>query len=319
MPVSLKTPGQYSCLLLLILLSGCVTQRAALPDEWPQLEKLVLTDTPFYPQSAYQCGPASLASILQSSGIPVTPDQLTKQVYLPQRQGSLQLDLIGATRRNGRIPYQLPPNIMAIRNELMQSRPVLIMQNLGLRNLPRMHYAVVIGMTPSTNEIILHSDTRKNLSMDVNKFLRSWDLADRWAIVSLKPGELPADNDPLQFIKAVAGYAIVTKDSAVLKSHASAVKRWPDYHLAWFSYAVAQQASGNPQDAIRYYRQSLLISPDYVPSRNNLALLYAEAGNYDQALNLLDHLPASDPTGNLTTELEATRNQIVRMMQNNRQ
>ena len=218
MPALLRIAGRYSCLVFLLLaLSGCVTYRAGLPGEWPELGKIELTDTPFFPQKAYQCGPASLASLLQSSGIPVTPDQLTQQVYLPQRQGSLQLDLVGATRRNGRIPYQLPPNIMAIRDELEQKHPVLVLQNLGLRNMPRMHYAVVTGISPSTDEIILHSGTRQNLSMDVNKFLRSWDLADRWAIVSLKPGELPADNDPIRFIKAVADYAIVTKDAAVLK------------------------------------------------------------------------------------------------------
>ena len=157
--------------------------------------------------------------------------------------------------------------------------------------------------------------------MNVNKFIRSWDLADRWAVISLKPGELPADNDPIRFIKAVADYALVTKDSSVLKSYASGIKRWPQDHLIWFSYAVAQQASGNAHDAARYYRQSLQVNPGYAPSKNNLALIYAETGNYAQALELLDQLPDSDadPTGELRAKLQSTRNKIVRIMQNNPQ
>ena len=307
--------GGYCRLLCLCLfLSSCATYTAKLPAEWSQLDSVKLSQTPFFPQKAYQCGPASLASILQTSGVQVTPDQLTEQVYLPGRQGSLQLDMVGATRRNGRIPYRLPPNLTAIRNELKQQRPVLVLQNLGFRSLPRMHYAVVVGMTPSENEITLHSGTHKNLATHAKKFLRSWDLADRWAIVSLQPGKLPADNDPIRFIKAVADYAAITQDTGAIESYASAVKRWPQNHLVWFSYAAAVQASGETQNAIQYYRRSLKINPDYLPSRNNLALLYAKNSNFTEALELLDTGNVMHPAGKLTSELEATRNKIIETM-----
>lgn len=284
-----------------------------LPAEWNQLSKTKLTDTPFFPQEKYQCGPASLASVLQQSGVTITPDALTNQIYLPERHGSLQLELLGATRRSGRIPYRLQPNLSAIASELHQHRPLLVLQNLGLRSLPAWHYAVVIGVDPVSSEVILHSGIMKNLSMDAQKFLRSWDLADRWGIVVLRPGELPADDNPATFLKAVAAYNSVTNDSAVAKSYSQAALRWPENHLVWFSYAANAQISGKQSLAIENYLQALKIKPDHLPSINNLSLVYAEAGNFERSLKLLDKGLSLDPDDNFTDRLNATRKEILQM------
>ena len=77
------------------LLSGCGTlpqveallaAKATLP---PRAE---LTEVPFFPQDDYQCGPAALAMTLKNSGVDITPEALASQVYLPKRQGSLQVE-----------------------------------------------------------------------------------------------------------------------------------------------------------------------------------------------------------------------------------
>lgn len=303
----------FSLLCLGLSLQGCAFHSPPLPAEWTQLQKAQLTDTAFFPQKKYQCGPASLASVLQQSGVTITPDTLSRQIYLPERHGSLQLELIGATRRNDRIPYRLQPNLSAIARELQQHRPVLILQNLGLRSIPAWHYAVVIGIDPALSTITLHSGTTKNLSMDAGKFLRSWDLAERWGIVALRPGELPADNNPAAFLKAVAAYSTVTNDDTVVKSYANAVKRWPQNHLAWFSYAANAQVSGNHSLAIRNYLQALRIKPDHLPSINNLSLMYAETGKFDQALKLLDEGLLLYPDHDFINRLKATQKEIIQM------
>ncbi len=86
------------------MLAGCATpqtdsvlqQRGALP---PLVE---LTEVPFYPQTENECGPASLAMALDASGVTVTPDELTPIVFTPGRAGSLQADMLSASRRHGR-------------------------------------------------------------------------------------------------------------------------------------------------------------------------------------------------------------------------
>ena len=70
----------------LLLLAGCTTRAPVLqPIVAEQAgEPLVqLADTPFFPQQAYQCGPAALATVLNANGVSISPEQLVPQVYLP--------------------------------------------------------------------------------------------------------------------------------------------------------------------------------------------------------------------------------------------
>src|SRR5258707_609784 len=91
--------------LVLLALAGCATpqtdsllqQRGALP---PQTE---LKTVVFYPQAENECGPAALAMALTASGLKTTPDKLTPTVFTPGRAGSLQTDMLAASRRNGRV------------------------------------------------------------------------------------------------------------------------------------------------------------------------------------------------------------------------
>ena len=177
---------------LLFLTSGCATrqpglesylQAAALPA------RLELRDTPFFAQQEYQCGPAALATVLAASDVRVSPDELTGKVYLPERQGSLQLELVAASRRYTRLPYLLDPRLPALLGELSAGRPVLVLQNLGLPFLPIWHYAVVIGFDGSRDQLILRSGDRRRFIMGTPEFMRTWRLADYWALVVLRPGD----------------------------------------------------------------------------------------------------------------------------------
>ena len=99
-PVGNSTPGARKADVL--LLSGCASQLQATkllkspsPDFPPAVE---LSQVPFFPQKRYQCGPAALATVLNWSGVAATPEQLVDEVYLPQRHGSLQVEMTAATR-----------------------------------------------------------------------------------------------------------------------------------------------------------------------------------------------------------------------------
>ena len=143
----------------------------------PQLPENVpagveLDTVPFYPQDAYQCGPATLAMALTWSGLTVTPDDLKDQVYTPSRKGSLQLAMVGATRRHGKIAYQIngPESIF---QEIAAGHPVIILQNLGLSWLPVWHYAVVIGYDAPEQDVILRSGTTKRKVMSYYLFQKT--------------------------------------------------------------------------------------------------------------------------------------------------
>ena len=107
--------------------------------ELPESSFIELDQTPFYPQERYQCGPAALTTVLAMSGADVRLDDIVDKVYLPGREGSLQLELIAATRSSGRLPYVIDGTMAAIRKELWAGRPVLILHGRRDTVIPVRH------------------------------------------------------------------------------------------------------------------------------------------------------------------------------------
>ena len=188
---------------LLLLVAGCATTArqdygVGLPQPLP--ERVELVDTPFYPQEKYQCGPAALATVLGSAGVTLLPQQLEAEVYLPTRQGSLQLEMLGASRRAGVVPYVLEAQPNALLQEVAAGHPVVVLQNLRFDSLPQWHYSVVVGYDLAEGTIFLRSGSEKRQVMRIKDFERSWVKSQRWAFVALPPDRLPATARESDFV-----------------------------------------------------------------------------------------------------------------------
>ncbi|MGD9984266.1 MAG: PA2778 family cysteine peptidase, partial [Porticoccaceae bacterium] len=142
--------------------------------------RIELAQVPFYPQSAYQCGPAALATVLGQAGVVVDPEQLVAAVYLPERKGSLQVELVAAARRYGRVPYPINPDLAGLLDTLRAGHPVLVLQNLAIERWPLWHFAVVIGFDAQRDEFILRSGTTRREVSSATSFLRTWQRAGNW-------------------------------------------------------------------------------------------------------------------------------------------
>jgi hypothetical protein len=87
----------------LALCSGCASNVGNMLAELEQYDASVeLTDVPFHPQVTDQCGPAALATVLNNSDIPVSPEELRSRVYIPGRPA------ITAASRTSSIPMPMP-------------------------------------------------------------------------------------------------------------------------------------------------------------------------------------------------------------------
>jgi hypothetical protein len=301
--------------VLWLLVAGCATHPRGIETYLTDSSipsSLELNETPFFPQQEYQCGPAALATVLAATGISVSPDELTGKVYLPKRRGSLQLELVAASRRYERLPYRLDANLTSIVSELARGRPVLVLQNLGLENYPIWHYAVVIGIDVSRNEIILRSGDRRRLTMSTGKFMRSWELAHHWALVMLKPGEIPAQPDEARYVSAVAALESAGQTEASARFYRAALSHWPDNTLALFGTANIQYARSDREGAESSYRRLLLLQPAHAAARNNYAHVLAERGCHEAALAEIDAgLASMARNGPLREALLDTRTEIL--------
>lgn len=270
-------------LLLFALLQACVATPqtdALLHDDngTPVVQpRVYLSSTIFYPQSQYQCGPAALATVLSDSGVMVEPDELVSQVYLPERQGSLQVEMLATSRRYGRIALPLSGQLTDLMQELEQGRPVLVMQNLGLDSLPQWHYAVVVGYDLASEEILLRSGTVEMLRTPMTVFERTWARADHWSVVLLEPGRLPVNSTAQQYFTALASFEQVNEDTSE-PAWKAGLERWPESELLAMGYSNLLYREGRLTEAAEILGSLLQSSPDYQPARNNLQQIRQQLG-----------------------------------------
>ncbi|BAN50436.1 PA2778 family cysteine peptidase [Metapseudomonas resinovorans] len=270
--------------VLVLALAGCAGQGPMLPADSERLpERVELTQTPFYPQEIYQCGPAALATLLVQRGVDTSPEALVPKVYLPGRQGSLKLELVAAARQNGMLVYPLEPELDALLAQVAAGNPVLVMQNLGLDWLPRWHFAVVVGYDRAKGELVLRSGTEKRWVTDLRSFDRTWQRAERWAVVTLPPEQLPAEARLEPWIKAASDLEETAQRPVAERAYRTAAKHWPQEPLPLFALANARYADGDRDGAERALRESLGRKPDYALGWFNLSELLNEKGCAAQA------------------------------------
>jgi tetratricopeptide (TPR) repeat protein len=251
---------------------------------FPQLPRRhELTDTPFHPQEIHHCGPSALAILLNRAGIDVTPHELTQQVYLPGRKGSLGPELLAAPRHYGRLAYKLQPELGHLLREVADGFPVLVLQNLGLAWIPRWHYAVVVGFDLDEQYIILRSGRHKRVLTDFSTFERTWRRSDYWAFTTLKPGQLPAVPYALPYLQAITGLERTGHWLSASKSYQAAVKQWPDNPIAWMGLGNSRYALEEVSAAEQAYRQALTLDAGYAPAHNNLAQTLADQERWQEA------------------------------------
>lgn len=287
----------------MIVLAACSLQPQSSPED-PLTE---LTGVPFFPQTIHECGPAALATVLNYSSAAATPEDLAHEVYIPERQGSLQIEMLAATRRHGRLPFVIEPNLDTLRAELAAGLPVLVLQDLGALWIHRWHYAVVVGYEPATDVLILRSGTDRRRFESVDRFIYSWERAGRWGMLVLPPGVLPATATPERYTRALSDAAGRLPAGDVAVDFDAAVARWGTSPTLLFAAANNAYADGDLAKAEALYRRLLAIDGNQVAARNNLATLLLDrgcvtAGQREAALAL----NTADPVGPFLEALRDT-------------
>ncbi len=276
--------GPVLCKLLVsvwgLALGGCINLGPPVPEpgQLPGSAQFVLNPVPFHPQDEYQCGPAALASTLNAAGIRVTPEELVGRIYLPERKGSLQTEILATTRSYERLAYVIKPDLTQLLSEVVATRPVLVLLNLGVRSWPIWHYAVVVGYDGPEQQLILHSGTTANQRMSISAFNRKWAWAGQWGMLALRADELPASADLDTYMTAAASMEAVGRPDAARLAYRTAQQRWPTSAWPWLGIANLAYANHDLEGARAAYRQALALEPRNVAARNNLAETLKDSG-----------------------------------------
>ncbi|TDO16663.1 MULTISPECIES: PA2778 family cysteine peptidase [Halomonas] len=280
-------------LLSMLLLTGCATTPQLSEATRQQVpERVLLEGVPFHAQRDYQCGPASLAMVLQAQGAKVDVDTLIPQVFLPGRQGSVQPEMLATVRRHGHIPFRIAPNFDSLLTEIAAGHPVVVMQNLSLPAWPVWHYAVAIGFDLDEQTLTLHSGMTAKRSVAFSRFDATWARSDRWAFVALPPGALPASLEAEPALQAIADFERVQGAAASLPAWEALVVRYSGSAMGYFALGNARHANGDSEGAEQAFAQAVAQEPEMAVAWLNLGLLHREQGETRQARQALQNAAA---------------------------
>lgn len=271
------------------LLAGCASA--------PQTQQLLqstsglpnhreLTETPFFPQERYQCGPAALATVLKHIGVSTDAAALVDEIYLPSRRGSLQIEILASIRRHARLPYRIPPEMSALLSEIIAGNPVLVLQNLGLSWAPQWHYAVVVGFDLAQREIILRSGPEPRHRTEMNTFELTWARGQHWGIVVLPVDKLPATATADVYLRSVVdleGTLLDERWQLANTAYRTALTRWPDNLVAQMGLGNSAYQLADLNAAEQAFRHAVRDHPDAAAAHNNLAQVLLEQRELDEA------------------------------------
>ncbi|MGI9433670.1 MAG: PA2778 family cysteine peptidase [Geminicoccaceae bacterium] len=264
---------------------------AAPPNRMPEIEvdglspRVELTSVPFHPQSERDdCGPAALAMMLGWTGHVSDPSALASQVYTPGRNGTLQADIVQATRRAGRLAVPVG-TLTDMLVELNAGNPVLVLQNLGSEQRPQWHYAVAMGYDLDTGTLRLHSGKDARFPLSFQAFEQSWKASEQWGLTVTRPDHLPNTAGETITLEAANGLEQAGQQDAATLAYGAILQRWPDSLIALMGWGNARYAADDVQEASKAFRHAVTLHPDAAQAWNNLAHSLAEQDRLEAALD----------------------------------
>lgn len=178
----------HACILLAFLFPGCAT----LSDNQPvQGRNITLLEAiPFYPQEDYQCGPASLAGVLNYWGVAVSPREVAGEIFSPSAKGTLNFDMPLYVRSKGLEALQYSGSLVDLREKIRFSYPLIVLVDYGFSVYQLNHFMVVVGFYDEG--VVVNSGKKEGQLISSQDFLKSWERTKYWTLlVKPKPGISP--------------------------------------------------------------------------------------------------------------------------------
>ncbi len=303
--------------IICILCYGC-SSKSLLPSasSIQNLDRSTLVpDVPYFPQVENQCGPAALATLLVHRGLDVTPEELREKLFIPEKGGSLAIELMARSRQYGLLAYTLQHNAADLLTELEDGNPVLVLQNLGFNWLPQWHFAVAIGYDLNSNRIQLRSGENENYKVDFELFLKTWQRANYWAMIVLPPNRIPRTAVSRKYIQAASDLEQVGKIKEAKIAFSAAQSKWHDNPTAILGLGNTSYALKEYVEAKNYFYHYCKIKPESPIGWNNLAYSLEKLGCNNEAKLSVECATKLDPHN---SEFNSSLKEIKAMVEANK-
>ncbi|MFB9868175.1 PA2778 family cysteine peptidase [Vreelandella sulfidaeris] len=260
--------------IIFLVLTGCARNPVLLQSSYqslPPQEEIV--NLPFFSQTKFQCGPATLAMVLNYQGVDTDIEQLTPQLFLPHREGSVQPEMLATVRRYEQLAFPIRGTMDALLNHLAAGDPVVVMQNLSLPIYPMWHYAVAIGYDLPDETLILRSGEIRRHTMSFSRFDATWARAKRWGFIIAEPGTIPDGISARNALEAISAYEETHGPRAALTSWQAFIERHPTSAMGQFALGNALYANHQLDEARNAFERSTELDSNLGAGWLNLGLL----------------------------------------------
>lgn len=170
-------PIAYSLLpVILFFFCSCSTVSVQFNSE-----PILINKVPFYPQDDYQCGPASLAGVLNYLGVGVTPDDIAKDIYSSSARGTLNIDMVIYANKKGLYALQYIGSWDDLKAKINDGYPLIVLVDYGFSVYQANHFMVVVGY--NDEGVIANSGKTEHMFIDKEKFLKAWKRTNYWTLL----------------------------------------------------------------------------------------------------------------------------------------
>ncbi|MBT2788613.1 MULTISPECIES: PA2778 family cysteine peptidase [unclassified Halomonas] len=285
---NLLTNARFAGVFIMLLLSGCARNPVLLQSTYQALPPHAeISSVPFYAQTEYQCGPATLAMVLNHQGVDTNVEQLIPQVFLPGRDGSVQPEMLATVRRHERLAFPIRGTMDVLLNHLAAGDPVVVMQNLSLPIYPMWHYAVAIGYDLPNETLILRSGEIERHSMSFSRFDATWARTEHWGFVVTEPGTLPTGITARNALEAISAYEESHGPRATLSSWQAFIEHHPGNAMGQFALGNSLYADQQPDNARKAFERATELDENMGAAWLNLGLLLLQNDAPEEAREAL--------------------------------
>lgn len=163
-------------LVIIFFLFSCSTASVQL-DSKP----VIINGVPFYPQKDYQCGPASVAGVLNYWGISVKPEDVANEIYSPSARGTLNIDMLLYVNKKGLYGLQYSGSWDDLKAKIEEGYPLIVLVDYGFYLYQANHFMVVVGF--SDDGVIVNSGSKEHMFIEKEKFLKTWKKTNYWTLL----------------------------------------------------------------------------------------------------------------------------------------
>lgn len=185
---------------LLVALAGCASTPAPRFEGLP--DRVELKSVPFFRGNAYQSGPGTLASLLASHQVQVTPGLLDKPLQLPAGEDRLEQSMPRVAREYGFLVYPLNPELEALLAQVAAGYPVMVRYSDGSAWWKSPRYATLVGYDRFKQTVLVNSGMYRRAAMSFGDFKSAWKDAGSWAVLIQSPRQIPAGVDRQRWLEA---------------------------------------------------------------------------------------------------------------------